>query len=291
MRKVKSIVTLFAMFCVSLVMTGCPSDDAPKQPAPPAEKPSDPSDPSDPSEPGNPSGSKWKLVWMDDFDGDDIDYSVWSRIPEGTPDWAKYQSLDDRCYEKRSSSLVLRGIVNDDTQKDKRPYLCGGIWTREKKSFAPGKIEVRARMTQAQGAWPAIWMMPFTSVKGWPYDGEIDIMEHLNFDRTVYQTLHSGYIDVEGNRYNPNYSSQGYIGDVTEYHVYGVEIYSDKLILTIDGYEKLYYPNLNIEGQFPYYTNWDLRIDMQLGGSWVGNIVASQLPVEMEVDWVKYYER
>ncbi|MDE6489059.1 MAG: glycoside hydrolase family 16 protein, partial [Paramuribaculum sp.] len=253
--------------------------------------PTEPTTPTNPDDPGSSSGSGWKLVWEDEFDGADIDTTVWSRIPEGTPDWAKCQSLDDRCYEKRPSSLVLRGIVNNDTQSDKRQYLCGGIWTRGKKAFSPGKIEVRARMTQAQGAWPAIWMMPYTSVKGWPYDGEIDIMEHLNFDRIVYQTLHSGYIDVEGHRYNPNYSNQSYVDNVTEYHVYGAEIYPDKVILTIDGYEKLYYPKMDVAGQFPYYTEWDLRIDMQLGGSWVGNIIASQLPVELEVDWVRYYER
>ena len=45
-----------------------------------------------------------------------------------------------------------------------------------------------------------------------------------------------------------------------------------------------------VDGQYPFYQEWDLRIDMQLGGSWVGKINARQLPVEMEVAWVKYYQ-
>lgn len=85
-------------------------------------------------------------------------------------------------------------------------------------------------MTQAQGAWPAIWMMPFQSDKGWPYDGEIDIMEHLNMDKSVHQTLHSGYIDVDNNRDNPLYSRQSPVADVTEFHVYGVDITEDKVV-------------------------------------------------------------
>ena len=28
---------------------------------------------------------------------------------------------------------------------------------------------------------------------------------------------------------------------------------------------------------------------MQLGGSWVGAVDPSQLPVTMEIDWVKHY--
>ena len=31
-------------------------------------------------------------------------------------------------------------------------------------------------------------------------------------------------------------------------------------------------------------------IDMQLGGSWVGAVDPSRLPVEMEIDWVKHYQ-
>ena len=29
---------------------------------------------------------------------------------------------------------------------------------------------------------------------------------------------------------------------------------------------------------------------MQLGGSWVGTVDPADLPVEMEVDWVRYYQ-
>jgi len=28
---------------------------------------------------------------------------------------------------------------------------------------------------------------------------------------------------------------------------------------------------------------------MQLGGSWVGNVHPEDLPVEMEIDWVRFY--
>ena len=61
------------------------------------------------------------------------------------------------------------------------------------------------------------------------------------------------------------------------------------MILYIDGTATLTYPKIDAQDQFPYYRDWDLRIDMQLGGSWVGAVQSYSLPVEMEVDWVKYY--
>ena len=162
----------------------------------------------------------WHLEWQDDFNGPELDIRVWSRIPEGTPDWAKYQSLDDRCYEFRDGALVLKGIVNDDSSADPRPYLCGGIWTRGKKSFEPGRIAIRAKFDKgAQGAWPAIWMMPFSPEEDWPYCGEIDIMERLNHDRFVYQTLHSGYTDVLGHKSDPVCGVTPAVS-ADEYHIY-----------------------------------------------------------------------
>lgn len=258
---------------------------------PKTDEPDNPDIPETPELPQEGAPAGWKLVWQDLFDGKSIDSTVWSRIPKGSPDWAKAQSLDDRCYEKTDTSIILRGIVNSNNPSDSRPYICGGIWTLGKKSFAPGRIEVRARMTAAQGAWPAIWMMPFKSEKGWPYDGEIDIMERLNHDTFVYQTVHSGYIDVDGNRTNPQYSTTPRVPKPDEFHVYGVEIYGYKVVFLLDGKETLTYDNKNISGQFPFYRDWDLRLDMQLGGSWVGNVNLSSLPVEMEIDYVKYYER
>lgn len=294
---------LFGLPVLALSLCCCGDDDNEpeiKDPIIDTEEPSVPGNDSIPettdSIPGTDSipeikpEPKWTLVWEDDFDSTDVDYTVWSRIPEDTPDWAKCQSLDDRCYEKRESSIVLKGINNDDKTSDPRDYLCGGLWTLEKKAFGPGRIEVCARMTSGTGAWPAIWMMPFKSEQGWPYDGEIDIMEHLNYDRSVYQTLHSKYIDVDGFRNNPQYSSLTSVTKIDQYHVYGVDITADSIRFHIDGVETLSYPNTGAPDQYPYYKEWDLRIDMQLGGSWVGAVRPSALPVEMEVDWVRYYQ-
>ena len=80
----------------------------------------------------------------------------------------------------RKGKLVLRGIVNQTLPNDTAPYLTGGVYTKGKKAFSDGRIEICARLNAAKGAWPAIWMLPENAK--WPSGGEIDVMERLNDD-------------------------------------------------------------------------------------------------------------
>ena len=60
-----------------------------------------------------------------------------------------------------NGNILLRAVMNGDTtQWDNRPYHTGGIWTLNKFAFQYGRIEVRAKLDPAYGAWPAIWMIP-----------------------------------------------------------------------------------------------------------------------------------
>lgn len=233
----------------------------------------------------------WQLVWTEEFDGSDLDSTVWSKTDRGTPDWANTQSHDERCFELRDGKLILKGIINDNLEADTAQYLTGGIWTKHKKAFEPGRFEIRAKLQGAQGAWPAIWLLPFETRKyQWPNGGEIDIMERLNHDSIAYQTVHSHFTYDLNNTTDPQSTKTAAINP-DDFNVYGVDVYPDSVVFHINGERNYAYPRINdgADGQFPYYIPMYLLIDMQLGGKWVGEVDPSQLPVEMEVDWVKYY--
>lgn len=237
--------------------------------------------------------SEWQLVWEEDFNNTELDTTVWSRIERGRADWQNTQSFDDRCYEMRDGKLILKGIVNDDLQKDPSPYLTGGVWTKGKHAFEGGRIEVCAKLHGATGAWPAIWMLPFDTVRWhWPQGGEIDIMERLNNDTIAYQTVHSHYTYTLGIENNPPHGATGSIRR-DDFNVYGVDFYQDSLVFHINGQRTFAYPRIETEkeGQFPYNIPQYLLIDMQLGGKWVGEVNPDDLPVEMEVDWVRHYKK
>ena len=115
-----------------------------------------------------------------------LDTTIWSTIPRGGG-WAAYLADYPELYQFTDSTIQLMAIKNTNHPEDTACYLTGGIWTRYKKEFKFGRIEVGARLKSANGYWPAIWMCP--DPIPYPYGGEIDIMEHLNHDDYVYRKL------------------------------------------------------------------------------------------------------
>lgn len=235
---------------------------------------------------------KWKLIWSDEFNTDNlIDSTKWSKIPRGGSDWDNYMADYDTLYAVTDGNLILRGIENGVAPRDTAPFLTGGVWTKDKFSFLYGKIEIRAKLESAQGAWPAFWMLAANNVNGrYPRNGEIDLMEHLNYDSVIYQTIHSYYTLNLGERTNP---ANGTVPAINpkEYNTFGMEWFPDRLVFTVNGRPTMTYPKIETdkEGQYPFDQPFYLLLDMQLGGSWVGAVDATQLPVKMEIDWVRIY--
>jgi len=246
------------------------------------------------------SEPEWQLVWEENFDTDgQIDTAIWSKIARGTSDWDKYMSSADTCYDVADGHLVLRGIHTPENLTDTAPYITGGLYTKGKKAFQGGRLEIRAKLNGATGAWPAIWLLPEpgrgktgTENCQWPDGGEIDIMERLNHDSIAYQTVHSYYtLRLKQDTVPPHFGT-GPI-DPADYNVYAVEMYPDSLCFFINDHHTFTYPRIetDLEGQYPFDRQFYLLIDMQLGGSWVGKIDPEQVPVEMWVDRVSYFQK
>ncbi|MBQ5663766.1 MAG: glycoside hydrolase family 16 protein [Bacteroidaceae bacterium] len=231
---------------------------------------------------------KYRLVWKENFNGKELRSDRWSKIPRGRSDWNNFMSFDERCYDFSDGKMTLIGLVNDYLPQDTAPYLTGGIFTKDKFSITYGKVEVKARLQGAQGAWPAIWMLPENA--SWPDGGEIDIMERLNHEAQAYQTVHSYYTYTLKMKEPDNSATAPIRPD--KYNVYAVEILSDSLVFSINGRRTFTYPRIETshKGQFPFGTPFYLLIDMQIEGQWVGKARPEELPVKMIVDWVKFYE-
>lgn len=232
---------------------------------------------------------KGKLIWEENFNGKEINPANWSKIPRGSSDWNRHMSDDTSLYAQEKGNLILRGAVNADSLKDTSRLITGGVFTKGKKSFGLGRWEVRAKLNGAQGAWPAFWLLPEN--EKWPNGGEIDIMERLNFDSIAYQTVHSSYTHTLNIKKNPPQGSTGKI-DPNAYNTYAVALYKDSLVFFINNKKTFSYPRIKTDkaGQFPFTDNpFYLLLDMQLGGSWVGKVDENDLPVEMQIDWVRFY--
>ncbi|MGV3504928.1 MAG: glycoside hydrolase family 16 protein [Adhaeribacter sp.] len=243
-----------------------------------------------------PTGNKaagWQLRWEDDFRQEGSpDPAKWTFAGRKSPDWACYCADTLATTYVKNGILYLKGIKNQDPT-DTAAYKTGCIQTKNKFSFQYGRVEVRARLSEGKGSWPAIWLMPQESrYGGWPDSGEIDLMEHLNRDTVIYQTLHSHYIDKQQQKTRPVYFATPSF-KAGEFNIFGLEWYPDRLDFFVNGRKTFSYPK--IQGadsrQWPFDQPFYLILNQALGGSWVGSIHDRDLPLQMEVDWVRVYQQ
>lgn len=233
----------------------------------------------------------WKLVWNDEFDrAGSIDTKKWSPCEKGTSDWNNTMTRDPRCYLVKGGLLQLRGIQEKAKAKKPAEFLTGGLTSKEKFQFQHGKIEIRARFKSAKGAWPALWLLG--SKGGWPANGEIDLMEHLNFDSSVYQTVHSNYTLKIDKSNTPKHSGTAAITK-DDFNTYGAEWDTEKIVFTVNGMPTLTYPRVAEKGpeQWPFDQPFYIILSMQVEGSWVGKADPKDYPAWMEIDWVRVYSR
>ena len=237
-------------------------------------------------------GPEYMLVFRDEFnepDGTLPDAKVWrycTRRPKVT--WARYLSNSPEVAFIKDGNLVLRAIPNPDKSKDNVPILTGGIETSQSFTFRFGRVECRALVNPFIGNFPAIWMMPKTTL-GWPKGGEIDIFEQINTEDKAYATVHSSWTQTHS---YPPHSGNVWM-PMDRYHVYAVEWEEDVLTFFADGKEIFQYEKQDdSQEQWPFdKSDFYLILNQSVGnGSWAANPDINHT-YEMRIDWIRVYQK
>lgn len=157
-----------------------------------------------------PKGTKWKMVWSDEFDGDEIDTTKWdyrlhimqTRHQTYTNTGARveggylYLDLIERDGHYYSSVLQTgRNFMDRPGERFGRTGLTWPIATHEPPRFMHkyGYYEVRCKLQQQPGWWSAFWLQsPINGATPDPaFSGvEMDIMESFAPDNTIYHNVH-----------------------------------------------------------------------------------------------------
>ena len=111
----------------------------------------------------NPTGDFTTLVWADEFNEDGAPCeNNWFHeiIPPDNGGW--YNNEQQFYTDSRSNSIVEDGVLKITAIKEQfegKKYTSARMTTQRLFEFLYGKIEIRAKLPQGQGTWPALWFL------------------------------------------------------------------------------------------------------------------------------------
>jgi len=244
-----------------------------------------------------PSGN-YELVWSDEFNYSGLpDSKKWSYDTEGNANgWgnneAQYYTSGQLKNSEVNDGFLYINAIKENFEGKK--YTSARLITKSKGDWLYGKVEVRAKLPEGRGMWPAIWMLPTDwTYGGWPASGEIDIMENVGYDPyVIVASAHTqSYNHVQGTQKNATLT----ISDCyTQFHNYILEWDANEYRVYVD--EKLYFTFKN-EGTgykvWPFDKRFHLLLNVAVGGNWGGQkgIDDTIFPRSMAVDYVRVYQK
>ena len=227
-------------------------------------------------------------IWSDEFDTDGTpDTSKWN-YDIGAGGWGNGEA---QYYTNRSENVIVEnGSLKIIPRKEDfmgAEYTSARIKTEGKFDFTYGRVDVRAKLPQSEGTWPAMWLLGanFQTV-GWPNCGEIDIMEQTGWDKeTVLATCH--WLNTSDSS-NASYGLTTNISNAsTTFHTYSMEWSETSIKMFVDDVE---YYVIALNSSLPFDNDFFLIFNVAMGGSLGGTIDSGFTQDIMEIDYIRVYQ-
>lgn len=230
-----------------------------------------------------------KLVWEEDFSGNALNMEVWNyEEGDGCPNVCGWGNNERQVYT-RTNHEVKDGMLHIQAKKEGDTYTSTRITTAGKKEFQYGYIEVRAKLPVGQGIWPAFWMLGSNiKEKGWPWCGEIDILEYVGKEpHMVFTSLHTK--DSHGETINTRKTE---FKDIEEgFHTYAVDWNAERMIFYVDDQAVYTFaPENKTEAIWPYNQPFYILLNVAIGGNFGGPEVDDTIfPQTFMIDYIRVY--
>ena len=244
------------------------------------------------------------LIWSDEFSGNGaVNPENWFHQTQLPPGGSWWGGLIQHYTNRKDNAYVADGYLNlvskRETFKDQgelKHYTSARL--NAKFAFTYGRIEVRAKLPEGIGTWPAIWMLNkninedgaywdnqgFGTVN-WPNCGEIDILEHWGkkqdyISSAVHNASSYGY-KVE------NLGGQKISGASNTFHVYTLDWTKDRMIFSVDGVEHFQYnPSVKNAETWPYDSDYYLILNIAIEPDIDPKFTESS----MKIDYIRVYQ-
>ncbi|WP_026952796.1 glycoside hydrolase family 16 protein [Algoriphagus mannitolivorans] len=239
---------------------------------------------------------KAKLIWADEFKKDGLPDSTKWNYDVGDHGWGNeelqyYSKKDPQNARVENGTLIIEAHADSTHPKG---YTSARLVTRGKAAWQFGYIEVRAKLPEGVGSWPAIWMLAEENRHGgWPRNGEIDIMEHVGYDPgVVHGTVHTeAFNHIQGTQKGAQTSVPTF---KEEFHTYAIDWTEEKIDFYRDGEKYFTFENTGGDYQeWPFDQPFHLILNIAVGGGWGGQkgVDPTVWPQKMVVDYVRVYDK
>ncbi len=248
------------------------------------------------------------LVWSDEFTTNGpIDSNKWfqqTQLPSGGS-W--FNNEVQHYTNQLSNSFVNNGALNIVAIKE--PYTDQGITKQytsarlnSKFAFTYGRVDIRAKVPNGQGTWPALWLLgknvnedggffdPNFGTTSWPACGEIDIMEHgifpgqpINYIGAAIHTPSSfgNTINIGGIQ----------ASDIAQnYHVYSMNWSPNQITFLLDDVVfYTYNPLVKNANTWPFDADQYFILNVAMVG-FAGVIPSNFTQASMIIDYIRVYQ-
>ncbi len=236
------------------------------------------------------------VVWSEDFGQSKLSDTNWSVLTNNSnPDTAdQWQNYREENTEVSRGNLKIRAKKEGAGQK-KGDYSSSRISSDF--AFKYGRIEIMAKLPKGEkkGIWAKLSMIGNNENQvGWPYCGEIDLMEYLSYrPNETYITVHS----------SANNSAKGTLitspidleSAKEQFHAYGLLWTENYLKFYIDSPDNITFtmnrPPSPTKENWPFDQPFYLLADLVVGGKYGGaeGVDDTMFPADLEIDYIRVY--
>lgn len=261
------------------------------------------------------SEKPYKLVWSDEFNGNGpVDAANWN-FENGFSRNEEVQWYQSDNTSQQGGNLVIEGRKENPINTRGNPkydpnstdwrksrqfinYTSSSITTARKQSWLYGRFEIRAKITNLTGTWPAIWTLGNSC--DWPSSGEVDIMENYGGDilanfawgtntkskpkwDTVKQNVISTFVSND-----PKWLDQFHIWTL-DWDENKMSIYLDDVLLNEVDLSTTLNGTAKCPGENPFKQKHYLLLNLALGSNG-GSVAELSFPTQYLVDYVRVYQ-
>lgn len=244
------------------------------------------------------------LYWSDEFDQDKFDEETWVEW-DGTAfnnEHQYYTPRDTNIYVE-DGYLHIVGLREDYKGQ---PWTSGRIYTHDTFEYKYGMLEIRAKLPEGRGLWPAFWLLGANRYEvGWPYSGEIDVMEFrghqigrtqgtLHFAKVPYEEKTEVWKDhtkIKGEYFLPE--GENLVSDFNVWKYF----WSDSVMTwTLNDKEFFRVTREEIEAETsgnPFNQPFYIIFNLAIGGNYLGDIQPDESTPdrnELIIDYVRVYK-